>query len=133
MIAVLDTHIALWSYDRSRRLTRNQTRMLAQNDADHPFGVADISLWEIAMLVELGRVRLALPVDEWLARATAAPRVEVQPVTPAIASEMIALGSTRDCDPADRIIVATARVLGVPLVTSDARIIDSKLVSTIWQ
>ena len=94
MIAVLDTHIVLWWLDGSRRLTRDQTRMLARNDAEHPLGVADISLWEIAALVEVGRVRLALPVDEWLARATAAPRVEVQPVTPAIASEVIALGDS---------------------------------------
>src|SRR3954462_6900346 len=66
MIAVLDTHIVLWWFDRSRRLTRAQTRMLARNDADHPLGVADISLWEIAALVEVGRVRLALPGREWL-------------------------------------------------------------------
>jgi len=64
-------------------------------------------------------------------RATAAPRVEVYPVTPAIASELVALESTRTWDPADRIIVATARVLGVPLITADTRIIDSKLVPTI--
>ena len=131
MIAVLDTHIVLWWFDRSRRLTRGQTRMLARNDADHPFAVADISLWEIATLVEVGRVRLALPVDEWLARATAAPLVEVQPITPAIASEVIALGSTRDWDPADRIIVATARVLGATVLTADRRIVASGLVPTI--
>jgi len=76
-------------------------------------------------------VRLALPISEWLARATAAPRVGIYPVTPAIASEVVALDATRGWDPADRIIVATARVLGVPLVTSDTRIIDSKLVPTI--
>src|ERR1041385_3068896 len=104
MIAVLDTHIVLWWFDRSRRLTRDQKRMLARNDVDHPLGVADISLWEIAALVEIGRVRLALPVDGGLRRAPAAPRGEAQPVTPAIASEVIALGSTRDWDPADRII-----------------------------
>jgi PIN domain nuclease of toxin-antitoxin system len=52
-------------------------------------------------------------------------------VTPGFASEAIALGSTRTGDPVARIIVAAARVLGVPLVTSDARIIDSKLVPTI--
>src|ERR1041384_5294083 len=80
MIAVLDTHIVLWWFDRSRRLTRDQKRMLTRNDADHPLAVADISLWEVAALVEAGRVRLALPIDEWLARATAAPRVEVLPV-----------------------------------------------------
>src|SRR5256885_16417954 len=74
MIAVLDTHIVLWWFDRSRRLTRDQTRMLARNDADHPLGVADISLWEIAVLVEVGRVRLAPPVAEWLLRAARPPR-----------------------------------------------------------
>lgn len=131
MIALLDTHIVLWWFERSTRLSRPQQRMLARSDADHPLGVADTSLWEIALLVEAGRVRLALPIDEWLARATAAPRVGLYPVTPAIASEVVALGSTRGWDPADRIIVATARVLGVPLATSDKRIIDSKLVPTI--
>ncbi|HEX2685418.1 MAG TPA: type II toxin-antitoxin system VapC family toxin [Kofleriaceae bacterium] len=131
MIAVLDTHVVLWWFDRSARLSRAQQRLLARNSDGRPVGVADTSLWEIALLVEAGRVRLALPIDEWLARATAAPRVEVYPVTPGVASEVVALGSTRGWDPADRIIVATARVLGVPLVTSDARIIDSRLVRTI--
>ena len=131
MIALLDTHILLWWFEQSSRLSRAQQRMLARSAADRPLGVADISLWEIALLVEAGRVRLALPLDEWLARATAAPRVGIYPITPAIASELVALGSTRGWDPADRIIVATARVLGVPLVTSDTRIINSKLVPTI--
>jgi PIN domain nuclease of toxin-antitoxin system len=131
MIGLLDTHVLLWWFERSRRLTRDQKRVLARNDADHPLAVADISLWEIAVLVDVGRVRLALRLDEWLTRATAAPRVEIQPITPAIASEVIALSSTKDWDPADRIIVASARVLGVPVVTSDARIIESKLVPTI--
>jgi PIN domain nuclease of toxin-antitoxin system len=132
MMALLDTHVLLWWFDRSKRLSRNQQRTLARNNPDHSLGVADTSLWEIALLVEAGRVRLALPIDEWLARATAAPRVEICPVTPAVASEVAALESTRGWDPADLIIVATARVLGVPLVTSDTRIIDSKLVRTIW-
>jgi PIN domain nuclease of toxin-antitoxin system len=132
MIALLDTHVVLWWFERSTRLSRAQQRALSRSDAERPVGVADTSLWEIALLVEVGRVRLALPLDEWLARATAAPRVEVYPVTPAVAKEVVALSSTRGWDPADRIIVATARVLGVPLVTSDARIIDSKVVPTIW-
>jgi PIN domain nuclease of toxin-antitoxin system len=131
MIALLDTHVVLWWFDRPKRLSRDQERTLAQNNPRHPLGVADTSRWEIALLVEAGRVRLALPIGDWLARATAAPRVEVYPVTPSIASEIVSLESTRGWDPADRIIIATARVLGVPLVTSDTRIIDSKLVPTI--
>jgi PIN domain nuclease of toxin-antitoxin system len=107
----------LWWFDRSRRLTRDQTRMLARNDADHPFAVADISLWEIAALVEIGRVRLALPVDEWLARATAAPRVEVQPVTPAIASEVIA-SDRPDSKLLARAKAAMLQIIGGPPATN---------------
>jgi PIN domain nuclease of toxin-antitoxin system len=94
-------------------------------------GVCDVTLWEIALLLERGRIRLALPLDEWLARATAAPLVERCAISPAIAREMVDLGATRDWDPADRILVATARVLGVPLVTADARIVESGLVRTV--
>jgi PIN domain nuclease of toxin-antitoxin system len=52
-------------------------------------------------------------------------------MSPAVAREMVSLSTTRDWDPADRILVATARVLGVPLVTSDVRITDSRLVATV--
>ena len=93
--------------------------------------MSDITLWEIALLVECGRVKLKLALEQWLARATAAPRVMVCVLTPAIASEVVALDITRGWDPADRIIVSTARVLGVPLLTSDTRIIDSGIVRTI--
>jgi PIN domain nuclease of toxin-antitoxin system len=83
------------------------------------------------MLTEAGRIRLPMALDTWLDRATAAPLVERRSIDPVIVREMVDLGTTRDWDPADRVIVATARVLGVPLVTSDTRIIASRLVQTI--
>jgi PIN domain nuclease of toxin-antitoxin system len=131
VIAVVDTHVLLWWLEQPKRLSKAQRRLLARNDPAHPLGVSDVTLLEIALLVEAGRVRLTLPLDEWLSRATASPRVNVCAVTPAIAAELAALATTRGWDPADRIIVSTARVLGVPLVTSDLRIIDSGLVPTI--
>jgi len=131
MIALLDTHILLWWFQGSTRLSSAQRRVIKRADDDHPLGVSDVTLWEIAMLVELQRVRLSLPIDEWLARATAAPLVERCGISPAIAREMVDLSATRSWDPADRIIVASARVLGVPLVTGDARIAESGLVRTI--
>ena len=96
-----------------------------------PLGVADVTLCEIALLLERGRVRLTLPFDVWLARATAAPLVERCGMSPAIAREMLDLTTTRDWDPADRVLVATARVLGVPLVTWDVRLSESGLVPTV--
>ncbi len=131
MIALLDTHILLWWFEGSKRLSTAQRRVLKRADDAHALGVSDVTLWEIALLVERGRVRLAMPIDEWLTRATSAPLVERCGMSPAIAREMISLPATQGWDPADRILVATARVAGVPLVTSDTRIIDSKLVPTV--
>lgn len=131
MIALLDTHVLLWWFEQPRRLSRAQRRALARASDTQALGVCDVTLWEIALLVESGRVRLSLPIDEWLARATAAPLVERCPVIPAIARAITDLTTTRDWDPADRVLVATAHVLGIPLVTSDARIIESRLVPVI--
>ncbi len=131
MIALLDTHVLLWWFEDPKRLSTPQRRVLKKASDAVALGVSDVTFWEIALLVERGRVRFTLPVDEWLARATSAPLVERCGMSPAIAREMISLSATRDWDPGDRILVATARVLGVPLVTSDVRIIDSRLVATV--
>ena len=131
MIAIADTHVVLWWFEKPKRLSVAQRRVLAKLNDDKPLGVCDATLWEIALLVEAERVALQLPLDEWLARATAAPLVERIGMTPVIAREMIELASTRGWDPVDRILVASARVLGLPLVTSDQRIVDSGLVATV--
>lgn len=131
MIALLDTHVLLWWFDEPKRLSPAQRRAVRKANDSHALGVSDVTLWEIALLLERGRIKLAMPLDEWLARATAAPLVERCAISPKVVREMIDLSTTRDWDPADRILVATARVLGVPLATSDLRIIDSGLVPTI--
>jgi len=131
MIALLDTHILLWWFERASRLSVAQRRVLAKANDHASVGVSDVTLLEIALLLEAGRVKLAVPLDEWLMRATAAPLVERCGISPAIARELADLHATRNWDPADRVLVASARVLGVPLVTSDTRIIDSGLVRVI--
>ena len=83
------------------------------------------------MLHGLGRIRLSLPLREWLERATAPPRVRRCGISPAIAAEVVSFPQSFPRDPADRIIVATARVLGATLLTSDGRIIDSEMVPTL--
>jgi PIN domain nuclease of toxin-antitoxin system len=93
--------------------------------------IADITLWEVATLVELGRIRLALPLRDWLDQATAPPLVRRVEISTAVAAEVAVLPTTFHRDPADRIIVATTKVLGGTLLTSDGRIIEAKLVPTI--
>jgi PIN domain nuclease of toxin-antitoxin system len=131
MIALLDTHILLWWFERASRLSAAQRRVLGRAGDRASVGVSDITLLEIALLLEGGRVKLAAPIGEWLARATAAPLVERCGISPAIAREVADLHGTRNWDPADRVLVASARVHGVPLVTSDTRIIESGLVRVI--
>ena len=131
MTPILDTHVLLWWLAQPQRLSRKQRRVLERSGPNEPVQVSDISLWEIAMLHALGRVRLGLPVRDWLERATAPPLVQRIGISPAIAAEVAALPPSFHRDPADRIIVSTARVYGSTLLTRDRRIIDAALVATL--
>lgn len=128
---LLDTHVLLWWFSASHRLSSAQAKALDQVTPNAPLLVAGISLWEVAMLSGLGRIDLRLPLREWLEAATAPPLVRRLDLTPAIAAEVAALPTTFHRDPADRILVATARVHDATLLTLDTRIIESRLVRTL--
>jgi PIN domain nuclease of toxin-antitoxin system len=84
--------------------------------------VSSISVWETAMLASKGRIKLKPDIDHWI-RANLKPPVRLEPLHPEISIESCRLENFRG-DPADRLIVATALVLGVPLITADRRITD---------
>ena len=128
MKVLLDTHILLYWFGKDSRLSKRQARTIQQASPEHPLFVANISLWEIANLQSLGRIVLNLPLREWLEAATAPPLVQRIGLSPAIAAGVAGLPSSFHRDPADRIIVATAQMLGAKLLTHDSRIIDAKLV-----
>jgi PIN domain nuclease of toxin-antitoxin system len=129
--ALLDTHVWWWWTTGERKLSAAQERLLRAVTADDPVLVSDISLWEIATLASLGRIALAIPLREWLESAAAPPLVQRCGISPAVAAELATLPETFHRDPADRILVATARVHGATLVTRDRRIIDARLVKTL--
>jgi PIN domain nuclease of toxin-antitoxin system len=123
---LLDTHIWVWWILRDRRIASAAVERLDRlPPEDRPY-VADISLWEVTMLIERRRLRLDAPVGEWLALATHGRTLRVVPISAAIAAETHVARALRD--PADRLIVATSRVLGVPLFTHDRNILRSRLV-----
>ena len=128
---LLDTHILLYWLEGGKRLSRQQKRIIDRANPERPLLVSDITLWEIATLYELGRIRLELPLRDWLEAAVAPPLVERAGISPAIAAETAVLPPTFHRDPADRILVATARVLGACLLTVDDRIVGSGIVKTI--
>jgi len=128
---ILDTHILLWWFDSLPRLSSRQEEVLHGASEEEPVWVSDITLWEIATLYSLGRIELRLPLREWLEQATAPPLVQRLPITPAVAAEVAALPDSFHRDPGDRIIIASARVLGATLLTHDRRMIESGLVPTV--
>ena len=121
---VLDTHIWLWWVDGNARLKAEQRDRIQEHEGEAGgIRISAISCWEVAKSVEQGTLTLSIPVREWLEQALAYPGVRLQELTPAIAVESTQLPSGFHKDPADQIIVATARLLDCPLITSDAKIL----------
>lgn len=120
---VLDTHIWLWWVDGAARLTPTQSHHLSVHEPTG-LGVSIISCWEVAKLVEVGRLKLKCPVKDWIDAALRYPGIALLDLTPTIAVESTQLPAPFHRDPADQIIVAAARVLDIPLLTADSRILS---------
>jgi PIN domain nuclease of toxin-antitoxin system len=127
---VLDTHIWVWWVHDETKLTNAQLAAIKVNENDG-IGISSISLWEVAKLVERKRLILPCTTIEWFGQALSYPGVRILDLTPDIALESTQLPGEFHRDPADQIIVATARVKGCPLVTSDEKIIHYSHVETI--
>ncbi len=132
MRVLLDTHILLWWLADGRRLSRAQRETLERAlGAGERLGVSIICFWEIAKLLERGRIELPRSVDQLFVDLETHPELDVYPLTPRIALESTRLGPRFHPDPADQIIAATARVHGLRLVTADDRIRRSGAVATV--
>lgn len=121
---LLDTHLWVWYVEGDR--TRFAVRIEPIVEAAVERGavlVSAISVWEIAQLEALKRLQLAQDVRTWTARALAFPGVRLKGLSPAIAIESTRLPGNPHRDPADRILIATARLSGAALVTCDARLV----------
>jgi PIN domain nuclease of toxin-antitoxin system len=121
---IADTHVLVWLLEGDPRLgpkARQALERAAQDDAVH---VSAITPWEIAMLVDKGRLALGRDVGDWIHAALALPGISLVPLEPAIALGSVRLPGSFHADPADRMIVASARYLGVPLVTADRAMLN---------
>jgi PIN domain nuclease of toxin-antitoxin system len=127
---VLDSHVWVWWVHGDERLTAPQREAISASEAD-VIGVSAISCWEVAKLVERGRLLLPCPLEQWFEQALSYPGVQLLPLAPEIAIESTRLPGEFHRDPADQMIVATARVYGCPLVTSDGKLLEYCHVATI--
>ena len=120
---LLDTHIALWADSGDNRLTA-ATRQLIEDcwGGGGAICFSAVTAWEIAMLVDAGRVELDLPIEAWVARFLGRPGVETVSLGCRAAMRSYQLHHLERRDPADRLLIATAIDLGCPLVTYDDQI-----------
>ena len=118
---LLDTHALIWVVEGSKGLGRRVSRLADDALAGDGLGVASISFWEIAMLVNRGRIMVDPSVDRWRLRVLGLGVQEI-PLTGDIAIAAVHLADLHG-DPADRIIVATGVATGATLVTADDRIL----------
>lgn len=130
---VIDTHVLVWWVSGS--VTLSTAAHKAINNTLSNGGevlISSISAWEIAMLVEKGRLVLSMDVESWLDEVSQIDGVRFLPVDNETGVKATALPGDFHKDLADRMIVATARKLAVPLVTADEKVLQYEHVKTIW-
>lgn len=125
---LLDTHAWIWWVDGHRRLDAKILKRLDSLADDNRPCLSGISLWEAATLSALGRLEVQPSFDAWLAKAADSNTVRILPITPEIAMDVARLPGTLRRDPADRIIISTARVHQLAVVTADRAILESDLI-----
>jgi PIN domain nuclease of toxin-antitoxin system len=132
---LLDTHAWLWGVLGDAKLGPRARRAMASAADRTKIGLAAISLKEAAWLLAHGRIVLREPEAawaDWLRDAASSPGLEVLPLTVEVAIASEQLPQSFPKDPADRLIVATARLLGLTLITADEALIRHAYVPTLW-
>lgn len=122
---LLDTHIWIWLMNGDQQaLPQAVLEAIDQASQGGRVGIAAISIWEIGMLEAKGKIRLNKRCLDWVQEALDAPGVHLLPLTPEVAVESSRLPGNFHGDPADRILAATARLLGATFVTKDLKLLE---------
>ncbi len=129
---LLDTHAWLWWISNPELLGKAATRSIEKAVRENGIVISSISTWEIALLVEKGRLTLSIETRDWIRKTEGLPFVRFIPVDNTIALRSVSLQDNFHADPADRIITATALTMGIPLITKDEKIRTYSYVQTIW-
>lgn len=120
---LLDTNVVVWLFQADPNLASGNRRRIESERAAEGVFISGITCWEISMLVEKGRLILGRDPLDWIEAALAEPGVHLAPISPEIGVEAGRLPASIHGDPADRIIIATARHMGCPLLTTDRKIL----------
>ena len=132
MLTLLDTHAWVWWVTEDRRLSRAGRRAIDRSLAGGTLALSLISTWELAKKVEKGHLSLDRPVADWMDLAVTNPGLQLLDLTLPILLESCRLPQPFHGDPADQIIVATARQRDAVILTKDERIRGYDHVRSTW-
>jgi PIN domain nuclease of toxin-antitoxin system len=128
---LLDTHVWYWLMETPEKIPGAVRKIIAQKTSV-PFGVSAISLWEIAKLEEKGKINFNIPLQRWMREALDPGFMKRVELDEQVAAESTRLPEEFHRDPADQMIVATARVHNLTLITADRKILSYRHVKTLW-
>ena len=129
---LMDTHVWIWWHMRPKNLSRRVKSLISNLDEDDDLFLSAISPWEFAKLLENGKLAISCDPEEWIARAMEMPRLKLIPLDPMLAYRSTVLPAPFHSDPADQIIVASARHEGATILTKDKGILSYAHVKSLW-
>lgn len=129
---LLDTHAWIWYLSNPELLSPRAREAIDASKKDGSIHVSCISTWEFFLLVKKGRLVLSQDETTWVHRAERLPFLTFVPVDNDITRLSVQLPPPLQDDPADRIIAATARALGLTLITKDERLLNYGHISSLW-
>ncbi|MBI2593357.1 type II toxin-antitoxin system VapC family toxin [Candidatus Daviesbacteria bacterium] len=129
---LIDTHVLLWWIGDRKKLSLKATKIFSEQSQQGLIFVSSISIWEICLLLKKKKISLLMDTESWIEQIEKLPYIQFVPVDNRIAAKSVNLPGQFHSDPADRIIVATAREMGAVLVTSDDKIRKYPHIQTIW-
>ncbi len=127
---MLDTHMWIWWVHADNNLSQKHFDLIQEQEKSG-LGVSIISCWEVAKLAEYNRLSLPCTTSEWFEEALNYPGITLVDLTPRIVIESTQLPDRFHRDPADQLIVATARIHNLPLLTADSKIVEYTHVKTL--
>jgi len=128
----MDTCAVVWDALDSKKLTTRAKKAIQKADENSELLICDISIWEISMLVQRGRIEIDETFTILIRLILSSRNYSVINISPEIAELSVNLGNEINNDPADRLIVATSILKQAPVVTADKNLRDASMLKTLW-
>ena len=129
---MLDTHTWIWWHMNPQKLSHKVKRIVGNTDRYAEILLSAISPWEFSKLLEKKKIGISCDPEDWINSALDMPKFRLIPLSPILAYRSTVLPQPFHSDPADQIIVATAREENATILTKDERILTYENVRSLW-